>query len=194
MGGRGVGDAVGAAAEFSQAAPSHEGGQSLLTDTADLGLGGVVPTLPPLEPTAAERETAAPVSAVSVGDSDPCSRTASARSFAPGTTPLTIQGSPFSSTMSYTSDTVRTGRGPTAPPADRGPGPGRAEENAEPHRTPTPHRRPRTNSSGKDGNAAGPAEAEPLLAGHVKELERFEFPCPAQWSDIQGAQACRGDD
>lgn len=52
-----VGDAVGAAAEFPQQTPALEGGQGLLADAADLGVGGVVPSLPPLEPTAPEGDT-----------------------------------------------------------------------------------------------------------------------------------------
>jgi len=51
-----VGDAVGAAAEFPQEPPALEGGHGLFTDTADLGVGGVVAALPSLEVAAPERD------------------------------------------------------------------------------------------------------------------------------------------
>ncbi|MFC8424120.1 hypothetical protein ACFUN7_25120 [Streptomyces sp. NPDC057236] len=47
-----VGDAVGSAARPPQQASAFQGGRGLLADAADLGVGGVVPSLPPLEPTA----------------------------------------------------------------------------------------------------------------------------------------------
>ena len=51
-----VGDPVGAAAEFPRQAPAFEGGRVLLTEAADLGVGGVVAPLPSLGATASDRD------------------------------------------------------------------------------------------------------------------------------------------
>ncbi|GAA2443082.1 hypothetical protein GCM10010433_50370 [Streptomyces pulveraceus] len=59
-----VGDAVRAAAKLPKETPALEGGHGLLTDAADLGVGGVVAALPSLGTTASERNPNKPVSAL----------------------------------------------------------------------------------------------------------------------------------
>ncbi|GAA3916427.1 hypothetical protein GCM10023084_79520 [Streptomyces lacrimifluminis] len=50
-----VGDSGGASVELPQEAPPLGGGHRLLAETADLGVGGVVAVLPPLEAPAPKR-------------------------------------------------------------------------------------------------------------------------------------------
>lgn len=49
-----VGVGVGAAADLPQEPPAFEGGLGLFVEAADLGVGAVVPVLPPLEAMGAE--------------------------------------------------------------------------------------------------------------------------------------------
>lgn len=52
-----VGHTVGAAAELSEEAPALEGGHGPLANAANLGVGGVVASLPPLETASLERDS-----------------------------------------------------------------------------------------------------------------------------------------
>lgn len=55
-----VGDPVGAAPDLPEHAPGLQGGHGLLSDASDLGVGGVVAPLPPLELSAADRDPDVP--------------------------------------------------------------------------------------------------------------------------------------